>query len=61
MAIDIGRINYQAYCDQLKDNLPKWEEIGQKQQDAWRHSAVAVLQYIREAQKQMEEDPELIG
>jgi len=52
MAIDIGRVNYQKHSDMLggKDqhgnSLPKWEEIGQKNQDAWRHAACAVLSYI---------------
>jgi len=64
--IDIGRIAYQAYCDELEKrecdyDLRKWEEIGQYEQNAWRHAACAVLDYIDDCKKEMEENPELIG
>ena len=65
MAIDIGLIAFNKFYDVLtdndKDHLPKWKELGKVQQDAWRAAAVAVLQHIDEAKKQMEEHPELIG
>ncbi len=57
MAIDIGRIGYQAYLEQLNaTHLPPWEKIGKVQQDAWRHAGVAILQYIKK-----EEDSDDIG
>lgn len=47
MAIDIGRIAYEAYVVQLQaTHLNPWEKLGQTQQDAWRHAAVAVSQYL---------------
>lgn len=46
MAIDIGRIAYQKYSDEVNEDLPKWETIGKVKQDGWRAAAVAVLQYI---------------
>ena len=65
MAIDIGRIAYQAYAEGV-DNisyhgnaLPKWEELGKISQDAWRHAAVAVSQYLDKSRKNME-DPEVV-
>lgn len=49
MAIDIGRIAFQAHENYInKDNLREpelWEEIGKERQDAWRSAAVAVLQF----------------
>jgi len=52
MAIDIGRIAFEAYGVSVggktyngKD-IPKWEDVGKKVQDAWRAAAVAVLQYV---------------
>ena len=60
MAIDIGRIAYQAYDDYINKNVPchplKWEDLGKVPQDAWRHAAVAVSQYLEECRKEMEED-----
>lgn len=50
MAIDIGRIAYQAYCDYVNDELDKWEHLGKLEQDGWRHASVAVLKYIGEEQ-----------
>ena len=65
MAIDIGRIAYQTYSSKLnEDNFHEpalWEELGKEEQDAWRAAAVAVLKYIDESRKQMEENPELVG
>lgn len=56
MAIDIGRIAYQEYCDSLDEELPKWETIGKAKQDAWRSTACAVLRYIDEERKRSDED-----
>lgn len=67
MAIDIGRIAYQAYAegvDNIAHNgnqLPKWEGLGKISQDAWRHAAVAVSQYLDQCREEMEEDPEIVG
>ncbi len=47
MAIDIGRIGYEAYLEELNaTHLPAWEKIGKVQQDAWRKAGVAILQYM---------------
>lgn len=47
MTIDIGRIAYQAYVDDLgATHLNRWEDLGQVQQNAWRNAAVEVIQYI---------------
>lgn len=63
MAVDIGRIAYQAYCknsrDKLECDFPKWEVIGYYEQDAWRHAAVAVLQQIDKEREDSEQG--LIG
>lgn len=62
MAIDIGRIAYQAYSDGVSgiaydgSDLPKWEKLGKISQDAWRHAAVAVLEYIHEERKDLDKD-----
>lgn len=62
MALDIGRIAYQRHRDVIlersKEILPEWETIGQVHQDAWRHAACAVLDYIDDCKNQ---DPDLIG
>ena len=59
MALDIGRVAYQAYVDTLiKQNcdcdLSEWKEMGQYEQDAWRHAAVAVAQYLDEEKTKCE-------
>ena len=50
MAVDIGRIAFETFYAQLyptsAGTLITWENVGQKEQDAWRHAAVAVLQQI---------------
>jgi hypothetical protein len=61
MSIDIGRIAYQKYCDTLVDqecdcDLSKWEEIGQYEQNAWRHAACAVLKYIDTERENLDKD-----
>jgi hypothetical protein len=40
---------------------PKWEDVGKVEQDAWRHAAVAVLDYIHQCEEDMKKDPDLIG
>ena len=52
MALDIGRIGFEAYSVSVggktydgKD-IPKWEDVGQRVQDAWRAAGIAILQYI---------------
>jgi len=64
MAIDIGRIAYAAYYQTLKDNnpnqqLPAWEDLG-SEQIAWRHSAIAVLQHMRETQQYERDHPDAV-
>ena len=61
MAIDIGRIAYQAHVDHLAKEVPidtslyKWEDLGKLHQDAWRHAACAVLQYIDKSMREHDE------
>jgi hypothetical protein len=59
MAIDIGRIGFEAYAKQVggktydgKD-IPKWEDVGKVVQDGWRAAGVAVLQYIDKERERM--------
>jgi len=62
MAIDIGRIAYAAYTNEVFYlGQPKWEELDKDFQDAWRKVGVAVIQHIDKTRKQMEDDPEVIG
>jgi hypothetical protein len=66
MAIDIGRIAYQAYVNQIKKargsaRFLKWSDLNKEECDAWRSVGIAVMQHMDECQKQMEENPELIG
>lgn len=61
MAIDIGRIAYQAYVEKMMrthslDYFCRWEGLMQREKDAWRHAAVAVLQYIDQAKQDIEDD-----
>jgi hypothetical protein len=62
MAIDIGRIAYQAYVENkdgssyYETKLTKWEDLGKVECDAWRHAACAVLQYIDQERKWLELD-----
>lgn len=62
MAIDIGRIAYTEYVKQVNGtHLNPWEKIGKIQQDAWRHAAVAVSQYLnteRELMESLDSDPD---
>lgn len=61
MAIDIGRIAYQEYCQVVltrtipQPHLDKWEDLGKVKQDAWRHAAVAVLRYIEQEEAKLED------
>lgn len=53
MAIDIGRIAYEEYFESLDYEVwPLWEDIGKKQQDAWRAAAVAAAKYINREQEE---------
>jgi len=61
MAIDIGRIAYEAYClginKQITDkNLLKWENMGKTIQDAWRSAACAVLDYIDDEKRKLRDE-----
>ena len=59
--IDIGRIAYQAYVESkdgssyYETKLTKWEDLGKKEQDAWRKAACAVLEYVDQAKKDMDD------
>jgi hypothetical protein len=50
MAIDIGRVGFEAYTASVGGRtydgyaIPKWEALGQRIQNAWREAGVAVLQ-----------------
>lgn len=65
MAVDIGRINYQAYAKYVHENskekftMAKWEDLSRVEMDGWRHAAVAVLQQIDKEREDSEQD--LIG
>lgn len=62
MALDIGRVAYQAYIDELNGwALQEWEKLSKVQQDAWRAAAVAVSKYLNEQRELMEKHPELEG
>lgn len=60
MAIDIGLIAYNEYIKQIGGNYHfAWDKIGKVQQDAWRHAAVAVSQYLHQERLRMDqEDPD---
>ena len=60
MAIDIGRIAYEAFCDEVNNDLPTWEEIGCEQR-YWRVAACAVLKHIDQCKKDKEKNPDAIG
>lgn len=63
MALDVGRVAYEAYVKEMDlfsiEMFLPWEELTKVQQDGWRSAAVAVLQYIDKEQKNM--DLELEG
>ena len=52
MAIDIGRIAYEAFQKVINGskhpafNIPSWEYLSKIDQDAWRHAAVAVIHHM---------------
>ena len=52
MAIDIGRVGYEAYAESTGNktydgrDMPKWEELTQRIQDAWRHAGVASMKQV---------------
>jgi hypothetical protein len=65
MAVDIGRVAYQAFYKKLYPNdapnhpSDNWGSLMQWEQDAWRHAAVAVLQQIDKEREDLEKG--LIG
>ena len=65
MAVDIGRIAFQAYAKSVNNEtfdgkqIPSWEKVGQKIQNGWRAAAVAVLQQVDKEKRDAEEG--LIG
>ena len=65
MALDIGRIAYQAHLDYVSqyniEQLPKWEDVGKVEQDGWRRAACAVLDYIHKCEEEMKNNPDAIG
>lgn len=64
MAIDIGLIAYDAYIKSLAKNpsdVLTWQELGPNGRNAWRDAACAVLDYMDDCKKQMEEHPDLEG
>ena len=66
MALDIGRIAYDAHDKYVsqhnREMRSKWEDVGKVEQDAWRHAAVAVLDCIHQCEEDMKKDPDfLIG
>jgi hypothetical protein len=65
MAIDIGLIAYNTYskvlCSDGECNCEAWGSLGKRKQDAWRHAAVAVSQYLDQCKREMEEGSELEG
>jgi hypothetical protein len=61
MALDIGRVAYEAYAQHIKETLigeckfeAPWEDMGKISQDAWRKAGVAVEQYLEQAKKDMD-------
>jgi hypothetical protein len=64
MAIDIGRIAYQAYMGNdenikvydVRDGF-LWEDLTKEEQDAWRKAACAVWDYLADCQEEMDNDP----
>jgi hypothetical protein len=52
MAIDIGRVAHKAYLNKSNTSClcfdRAWEDLSHNEQDAWRHAAVAVAQYLDE-------------
>jgi hypothetical protein len=46
--IDIGRVNYEAYCLPLRGEFSAWEDLSKDIQDAWRKAAAAVYMRLKE-------------
>jgi hypothetical protein len=65
MAIDIGRIAYEKYVEQMNGitidgrGFCDWSECEKRECDAWRHAACAVSQYLDQCKQDMED--EVIG
>jgi len=55
MAIDIGLIAYLKYTEQAGE-VADWSQVDKAHQDAWRHAACAVLDYIQQEREQWEND-----
>lgn len=58
MAIDIGRIVYKAFCDEVNNDLPTWEELGFEQR-YWRAAACAVLRYMDQCEEELKNNPDV--
>ena len=62
MAIDIGLIAYNKYVevmDGVSEDIrgyDEWSELSKREQDAWRHAAVAVSQYLTKERERLESD-----
>jgi hypothetical protein len=55
MAIDIGLIAYLKYTEQTGE-VADWSQVDKVHQDAWRHAAVAVSQYLTAERERWEKD-----
>jgi hypothetical protein len=62
MALDIGRVAYQAYVKHIRETLisefsfeAPWEAMGKISQDAWRQAGVAVMLYLEQEKNNMED------
>lgn len=62
MAMDIGRIGYEAYNQKLEQEYPiadlamlpsRWEDLPPIIQDAWRTAGVAIIQHVEEEREDM--------
>jgi hypothetical protein len=59
MALDIGRIAFEAYATSVRhttyqgNTMPKWEALDKDAQDGWRHAACAVLDYMERSEEEM--------
>lgn len=62
MAIDIGLIAYKEFVKKMDGvsedtrGYGEWSQIGKREQDAWRHAAVAVSQYLTKERERLERD-----
>ena len=62
MAIDIGLIAYNMFVQTMngvsEDNrgYAEWHHLSKREQDAWRHAAVAVSKYLTKERERLETD-----